>query len=90
MEQDLAHGAEIAEQQAVDNRKHKFSAAPAGAPSAAKRARDSAHGSSGGGGRQGEGRQGSGAGDSRTGKVGQMAGKAGKAPLLSFGDDEDE
>ena len=91
MEQDLAHRAEIAEQKAVDNRKHKFSAAPAGASSAVKRARSGAHGSGGGSSsRHGGGRQGSGADDSKTGKADHMAGKAGKAPLLSFGEDEED
>jgi hypothetical protein len=93
VEQDLAHRAEIAERKAIDHRKHKFSAAPSGA-SAAKRARsNTAHSSSGHGSgsssRQGGRRQRSSAEDSKTEKTDRIGGKGGKAPLLSF-EDEDE
>lgn len=87
--QDLAHRAEIAERKAVDQRKHRFRPAPAGVP-AAKKAR------SDGPGRRDDERLGAGrpdSGKSGSGPVaggGRAGGKAGKAPLLSFGEDEDE
>lgn len=86
--QDLAHRAEIAERKAVDQRKHRFRPAPAGAP-AAKKAR-----SEGPGRRDNErgGASGPDSGKSGDGPVasGRAGGKAGKAPLLSFGEDEDD
>lgn len=96
VQQDLAHRAEIAERKAIDHRKHKFSAAPGTASSAAKRARSgmthssSGHGSGGGSSRQGGAGQGSGGDDSNKGRTDQMGNKPGRAPLLSFGEDEDD